>query len=68
MVAGDLLGGFLSVSTLTIPDSGMQIPTVAHFVSTKSGIVTVDLEAWRLPANMAFRVRKTTILSGNLGL
>ena len=60
MVAGELLGGFLSVSTLTIPDSGMQMPTVAHFVSTKSGIVTVDLEAWRLRANMAFRVHKTT--------
>ena len=68
MVAGELLGGFLSVSTLTIPDSGMQTPTVAHFVSTKSGIVIVGLEAWRLRANMAFRVHKTTIVSGNLGL
>ena len=68
MAAGELLGGFLSVSTLTIPDSGMQMPTVAHFVSTKSGIVIVDLEAWRLRANMAFRVHKTTIFAGNLGL
>ena len=41
LVAGELLGGFLSVSTLTIPDSGMQMTTVAHFVSTKSGIVIV---------------------------
>ena len=68
MVAGELLGGFLSVSTLTIPDSGMQMPTVAHFVSTKSGIVIVELEAWRLRANMAFRADKNTIFSGNLGL
>ena len=68
MVAGELLGGFLSVSTLTIPDSGMQMPTVAHFVSTKSGIVFVELEAWRLRANIAFRVDKNTIFSGNLGL
>ena len=68
MVAGELLGGFLSVSTVTIPDSGMQMPTVAHFVSTKSGIVIVELEAWRLRTNIAFRVDKNTIFSGNLGL
>ena len=68
MVAGELLGGFLSVSTLTIPDSGMQMPTVAHFVSTKSGIVIVDLDAWRLRANMAFRLHKTTIFFRHLGL
>ena len=69
MVASELLGGFWSKSTLTIPDSGMQMPTVAHFVSAKFGIETVDLEAWRLRANMAFRVHKTTVFfSGNLGL
>ena len=68
MVAGELLGGFWSKSTLTIPDSGMQMPTVAHFVSTKSGIVIVDLEAWKLRANMAFRVHETPIVFRKSGI
>ena len=68
LAAGELLDGFWSKHTITIPESGMQMTTVAHFVSTKSGIVIVELEAWRLRANMAFRVHKTIIFSGDLGL